>query len=152
MNTAKELATTSLFADLASDDLALFAGLAREVQFSPEEKVYSAGTAGDSFFVIIAGRFRVQVTDENKDEVVVATLKAGSYFGEMEVIGGLNRTADVIAEQESRCYRFDSAAVLSTLKGNDHLAAHFYRHICRELIRRLQSTTRDMGYFKSRAT
>ena len=56
------------------------------------------------------------------------------------------------SEEDSRCYRFDASKVLELLKRNDTVAAHFYRQVCRELIRRLRSTTRDMGYFKARAT
>ncbi len=151
MNTAKELATTSLFEALSAEDLAAFAGIAREVKLAPEQVVYAAESAGDSFFVIVEGAFRVQVADEHGDEVTVATLKPGSTFGEMEVIGGMNRTAAVVSEGDGRCYRFAAAAVLDLLKRNDKLAAHFYREVSRELIRRLRSTTRDMGYFRARA-
>ncbi len=151
MNTAKELAETSLFHGMEPDHLAAFAGIAREATFGPEDPVYQAGSAGDSFFVIVEGAARVQVLDENDEEVTVATLKAGSYFGEMEVIGGMNRTAAVVSEEETRCYRFDASAVLDLLKRNDRIASHFYRQVCRELIKRLKSTTRDMGYFKSRS-
>ncbi len=151
MNTAKELAENSLFRDLDKDGLAAFAGIAQEVSFGPEEVVYEAATAGDSFFVIVEGQFRVQVIDEHNDEVTVATLKVGSAFGEMEVLGNMNRTAAVVSEADSRCYRFDASRTLELLKRNNNVAAIFYRQVCRELILRLKSTTRNMGYFKSRA-
>ena len=64
MNTAKELAETTLFCGMQSDDLAAFAGIAREVTFGPQDMVYEAGSAGDSFFVIIEGSFRVWVCHE----------------------------------------------------------------------------------------
>ena len=151
MNTAKDLATTELFKELSTDLLAAFAAVAREAKFEPGQVVYETGSAGDSFFVIVEGEFVVRVKDDHGEDVDVATLKAGSYFGEMEVLGGMNRTASVVSDADSRCYRFDAATLLDLLKRNDKLAAHFYRHICRELIKRLKSTTRDMGYFKSRA-
>jgi len=151
METAKELGTTELFQGLKPDDLAHFAGIASEKRFGPDEVVYDAGGAGDSLYVIVEGSFTVRVNDENDEEVDVATLKAGSYFGEMEVIGGFNRTASVVALSDARCYNFDAGGLLSLLKQNDTLAAHFYREICRGVIKRLKATTRDMGYFKSRA-
>lgn len=152
MDTAKELGETTLFKGLTGDDLARFAGIASEVKYGPEEAVYDAGNAGDSLFVIVEGNFVVRVTDEHEEDVDVATLKPGSYFGEMEVIGGINRTAAIISEQDGRCYRFDAAQLVALLKQQDHLAAHFYREICKGLIQRLKNTTRDMGYFKARAT
>lgn len=151
MDTAKELGETSLFAGLGPDDLAAFAGIALEKEFGPEELVYEAGSAGDSLYVIIEGEFAVRVVDEHGDEVDVAVLKPGTYFGEMEVVGGINRTAAIVSQADGRCYRFDAAQLLSLLKRNHHLAAHFYREVCKGLITRLKNTTRDMGYFKSRA-
>ncbi|MBI5508823.1 MAG: cyclic nucleotide-binding domain-containing protein [Deltaproteobacteria bacterium] len=151
MNTAKELAETELFKDLAPELLAAFAAIAREAKYEPGKVVYETGTAGDSFFIIVAGEFAVRVKDEHGEEVDVATLKPGSYFGEMEVIGGMNRTAAVVSEGDGRCYRFDATTLVDLLKRNEKLAAHFYRQVCRELIKRLKSTTRDMGYFKARA-
>ena len=151
MEAAKELGDTTLFKGLQADHLASFAGIAQSISFGPEDVVYTAGSAGDSLFVIIEGTFTVRVRDENGEEVDVATLKPNSYFGEMEVIGGINRTASVVSVGDSRCYRFDAAQLMALLKRNDHLGAFFYREVSKELINRLKNTTRDMGYFKSRA-
>ncbi len=151
MNTAKELGEIELFKGLNPDQLAQFAAIAREVKFGPEDQVYAADSAGDSMYVIVDGSFVVRVKDENSDEVDVATLKPGSYFGEMEVIGGMNRTAAVVSAGDGRCYRFEAQQLLDLLKRDAPLAAHFYRGVTRELIKRLRNTTRDMGYFKARA-
>lgn len=152
MNTALELAENELFKGLSPEQLASFAGIAREQSFEPGQQAYEAGAAGDSLYVIAQGEFVVRVTDDAGDEVDVATLKPGSYFGEMEIIGGMNRTAAVVSEGEGRCYRFEAAELLALLKRDAALAAHFYRQVSRELVRRLRNTTRDMGYFKARAT
>ncbi len=150
MNTAKELAETELFKDLPAEQLAAFAAIAREARYQPGQVVYEAGSAGDALYLIVAGEFVVRAKDENGDEVEVATLRTGSYFGEMEVVGGMSRTASVAADGDARCYRIDAGTLVDLLKRNDKIAAHFYRQVCRELIKRLKSTTRDMGYFKAR--
>ena len=152
MSATEELAKTNLFDGMEAADLEAFAALAREVKFGPEESVYQAGSAGDSMYVIVEGAFAVRVTDEDEEEVDVAHLKPGSYFGEMEVLGGMGRTAAIVSEGDGRCYRFDATELTGLLKTNKSVAAHFYREVCSELIRRLKNTTRDMGYFKARAT
>lgn len=152
MEAAKELAKTELFEGLPPEDLAAFASVAREVRFAPDMKVYDPGASGDALYVIVEGAFSVQVKDDHGDEVEVARLKAGNYFGEMEVIGGIGRTAAVVSMQDGRCYVFDAAALMALLKDKSHLAAHFYQRVARELVRRLKNTTRDMGFFKARAT
>ena len=151
MNSAEELAETALLEGLADADIAALAAIATEAVFGPQEQVYAAGSAGDSMYVIVEGEFAVRVLDEHGEEVDVATLKPGTYFGEMEVIGAINRTAAIVSLDDGRCHRFDATALLSVLGQHDHLAAHFYRQVCRGLIQRLKNTTRDMGYFKARA-
>ncbi len=152
MDTVKALQTVALFKDLKeAEDLSAFAAIAIEERFTPEQVVYSAGSAGDSLYAIIEGDFVVRVADDEGDEVDVAVIKTGSYFGEMEVIGGFGRTAAVVSRGDGRCLRFDAADLKNLLQQNDRLAAHFYREVCGELIHRLKSTTRDMGYFKARA-
>jgi len=151
VDTANVLKKSQLFEGLDGDGLAAFAGIASEANFGPEELVYESGHAGDSLFVIVEGEFVVRVLDENQDEVDVAVLRPGSYFGEMEVFGGMNRTAAIVSQSDGRCCRFDAAEFLALLKGDDRLGAHVYKEVCKGLITRLQHTTRDTGYFKSRA-
>lgn len=152
MDTTAELAQTELFADLDADSVAKFAAIATSVSFGPEDVVYEAGSAGDSLFIIADGDFVVRVSDDEDEEVDVATLHKGTYFGEMEVVGGMNRTAAIVSAGDGRCFRFDAAKLIALLKSNHDLAAHFYREVSKGLIKRLRNTTRDMGYFKMRAT
>lgn len=151
MDIAQALTASELFAGVRPEDLAALVGIAHRVAYEPEQVVYEADSAGDSVYVIVEGTFVVRMRDENGDEVEVARLKPPSYFGEMELIGGMNRTAAVASEGDGVCVRLDAVALLEVLKRSDRLAAHFYRQVSRELVRRLRNTTRDMGYFKARA-
>ena len=151
MDVGLELAKIELFAGLPAEDLAAIVLIAQPVRFEPSQVIYRTGDAGDALYVIVEGTVTVRTHDENGDEVEVARLKAGSYFGEMEVIGGMTRTASIVAESDGRGYRLVGNALLDALGRSDRLAAHFYRQISRELVRRLRNTTRDMGYFKTRA-
>ncbi|MEO1483583.1 MAG: cyclic nucleotide-binding domain-containing protein [Myxococcota bacterium] len=152
MDTAKELADSELFEGLGAEEIAAFANIAQEVRYEPEEQVFGPGSAGDALFVIAEGTFMVRVTDDEGEEVDVASLGNGTYFGEMEVIGGTNRTAAIVSAGDGRCYRFDASELLALLSAKPPLAAHFYRQVARELVKRLRHTTRDMGFFKARAT
>ncbi len=151
MDIARSLTASELFDGVRPEDLAALVGIAQRLAFAPEQTVYEPDSAGDSMYVIVEGVFVVRVRDEHGDEVDIVRLKPGSYFGEMELIGGMNRTAAVISEGDGVCIRLDAVALLDVLKRSDRLAAFFYRQVSRELVRRLRNTTRDMGYFKARA-
>lgn len=72
-----------------------------ELVSSSAERLYAAGetivhegASGSSMFVIGSGRVRVTLGPTRQE---VATLEAGSYFGEMSLLTGDPRTADVSA-------------------------------------------------------
>lgn len=59
---------------------------------SPGERVIRAGERGDAMYFIVSGSVEVQVKGRE-----VAKLQAGAYFGEMALLTGERRTADVTA-------------------------------------------------------
>ena len=58
---------------------------------SPGERVIRVGDRGDGMYFISSGAVEVQLEDEP------VRLQAGSFFGEMALLSGGRRTADVIA-------------------------------------------------------
>jgi branched-chain amino acid transport system substrate-binding protein len=65
---------------------------ARVRVYSAGETIIRHGTAGDSMFIVHEGSVSIRV-DENE----VARLKAGDFFGEMALLTGETRAADVVA-------------------------------------------------------
>ncbi|MBB4567080.1 cation:proton antiporter [Rhizobium leucaenae] len=83
--------TFPMFADLddnAQEELLL---LFRPRSASPGDRVIRTGDRGDSMYFIASGAVEVQLED---DEI---PLGAGAFFGEMAVLTGARRTADVVA-------------------------------------------------------
>ncbi|MGC8917364.1 MAG: cyclic nucleotide-binding domain-containing protein [Thermoanaerobaculum sp.] len=62
------------------------------------DPIVREGDYGDSLFLIVDGKVRVEATDPRGRKVVLATLGAGDFFGEVAVLTGKPRTATVVAE------------------------------------------------------
>ena len=60
------------------------------------EVIVKQGDPGDSMFIISTGEVRATVDKQGQD-IPVATLKDGDFFGEMAVLSGEPRTATVTA-------------------------------------------------------
>ena len=70
-------------------------------RFSPPELILKEGDAGRSFFVIVEGKVRVFKAQPGGKELTLAHLSEGAFFGEMALLSGAPRTANVAAEEET---------------------------------------------------
>lgn len=62
--------------------------------FEPGQDIFHQGDLGDRVYIIGSGKAEV-VRDEGNKEVVLATLSAGEYFGEMALLNHTTRNATV---------------------------------------------------------
>jgi CRP/FNR family cyclic AMP-dependent transcriptional regulator len=89
----------ALFSDLDERELRTVAGSMKERTFPAGSNVLEEGESGVGFFVIESGSARVSVGGSD-----VGTLGPGDHFGEIALIGDVDRTATITAETALRCY------------------------------------------------
>jgi CRP/FNR family cyclic AMP-dependent transcriptional regulator len=101
--------------------------------------IVSEGDETDSLYVIVEGRVKVYVSDEEGREVVLGTQGPGDYFGEMVLDGG-PRSASVVTLEPSRF------AVVGKQRFRDFLYAHpeFSIHLVEKLIARTRALTENV--------
>jgi CRP-like cAMP-binding protein len=87
-----------LFGGVSREDLAAIAERAIEVDFPIDHVIARQGEIGTGLFVVIEGAVRVV-----RDGEELARMGAGDFFGEMSVIDGLPRVAQVITTEPTRC-------------------------------------------------
>ena len=87
-----------LFGGVAQDDLAAIGERAIEVEFPVDHVIARQGEIGTGLFIVIDGAVRVV-----RDGEELARLGPGDFFGEMSVIDGLPRVAQVVATEPTRC-------------------------------------------------
>jgi NADH:ubiquinone reductase (H+-translocating) len=81
--------------DLAETKLEPESGIQKQ-HFQPGDVVFQQGDLGDSVYVIEEGECDV-LREENGERKLLATLKAGDYFGEMAVLADQSRNATIQA-------------------------------------------------------
>ena len=88
-----------LFAKLSPLQAETMANAVTKVHYKRGETVVEQGKSPDALFIILSGRARVLMTDNKDREVILSTLRAGDYVGEMSLIDGEPHSASVIADQ-----------------------------------------------------
>jgi small-conductance mechanosensitive channel len=94
------------------------AAAARTHVYSRGETIISRGDEGDSMFIVHQGRVAVRVDDRE-----VAQLEPGDFFGEMALLTGEERTADVVAVTDVVAVEITKAALNPVLQEHPGLAA-----------------------------
>src|SRR5689334_3943042 len=87
-----------LFKAVDQAGLGALAAASVEVDFPAERVIARQGEIGTGFFVIVDGMVRV-----TRDGTMVARLGPGEFFGELSVLDGGPRVAQVTAEEPTRC-------------------------------------------------
>src|SRR5262249_40222524 len=86
------------------------------VNLQPEALLFSKGDAGDALFVLLEGEVEVRTSTEAGKDVRLAALKPYAVIGEMAVLDGGERSADVAAIRRSRLVRVSRDAALDALQ------------------------------------
>ena len=92
-----------------------------------------AGATGVGFFFILDGD--VEVRQRGK---TIAKLGKGQFFGEMALIDGQPRTADVVAVGPTECFALSAWSFSSLIKTEPKISMG----VMKELVKRLRETDR----------
>jgi CRP-like cAMP-binding protein len=90
-----------LFDDLPQDAFVALVNRLGYHRYVPGHLIIREGDPGRSFFIIVEGRVRVYKSGPDGKEITLAHLGEGAFFGEMALLSGAPRTANVVAEEES---------------------------------------------------
>ena len=90
-----------LLAELPEEEAATLAAVLEYRQVKKGQCVLRAAEPGQFVMFIVAGRLRVVLTSTDGREYVVDLLGAGDLFGELALLTGAPRSADVEAAEDS---------------------------------------------------
>src|SRR5713226_3164877 len=105
---AQSLARVPLFKRLEPQELEKLAEEIDQVNFKDGEVIFNEHDRGDSLYVIESGSVRIWVIDEDVNEVTLAELKPGEFFGEMAVLDRGERSSSATAIVDTHLHRLSS--------------------------------------------
>jgi eukaryotic-like serine/threonine-protein kinase len=111
MSHAEFLSTVDGFRVIESEELENIAENIQERTFHAGDYLIRKGDRGDNMYVLVEGKVRVPIFDESGSEKLVFHLGRGDLVGEMALLTGDPRSADVIAESEVKCLDFAGATL-----------------------------------------
>jgi len=134
MKNIELLKTVSLFWDLDKIELGYISDKMVSKKFENGNLIFLEESEGKNLFFVVEGSVKVTRLSKDGREVILAMLNAGDFFGEMSLLDGEARSANVIALEKTE--------VLS-LNRNDFLVVlHDYPKIAIQLLKEMTSRLR----------
>ncbi len=131
------LQKTPIFAKTSGASLEAMLKSAVQKSVKAGTKIVEKGQSGVGFYLILDGEAEV-VADGKK----LADLGPGSFFGELSVIDGAPRTADVVAKTDTTCLVVTQWAMRSLISSHPEIALSMLEELCK----RLRSTNRVLPH------
>lgn len=112
MSTAQHLRNVPIFSDLKDSDLNIIAEKMISRSYDKGKMILLEESQGETFFIIKKGAVKVTRQSDDGREVILAILGESDFFGEMSLLDGEGRSANIVSN--------DNAEVL-TLSRSDFL-------------------------------
>lgn len=133
------LQSLSLFKGLDTETLRQLAKNIRLREFQAGEVIYYQGDPGSTCHIVIQGKVRVFLVGEDGRELSVRILVPGEIFGEMALLEGLPRSANIETLEETWTLELAHDVLLECLRKSPTLALN----LLQDLSARLRSSTVD---------
>jgi len=105
---AQSLARVPLFKRLEPHELEKLAEEIDQVDYKADEVIFNEHDHGDALYVVEEGSVRIWVTDEDLNEVTLAELQPGQFFGELAVLDRGERSSSATAITDAHLHRLSS--------------------------------------------
>ena len=137
------LRRVKILAALSEEQLLKFGEFMEVVPVRQWSEVVHSGDVGDAMYLILEGELRVRIMVGDKERILT-TLGAGEFFGEIALFDNEPRSADVIANLDSKLLRVSSEAFERLIEQAPELAAPIVHAIGKTLAARIRADNKRM--------
>ncbi len=96
------LQSIPLFESLGKRDLSLILNIIHSRSYLTGEYIFYQGDPGIGLYVIREGKVRIIRSDEEGNEIELAIISKGDFFGELAMVDGEKRSASAVAKTDVR--------------------------------------------------
>jgi CRP/FNR family cyclic AMP-dependent transcriptional regulator len=93
-----------LFALLSPQEQETLASMLRRRSIRKGDFLFHKGDEGTALYIIFKGLIKIAVSTNRGDEVTLAMLADGDFFGEMALLDDLPRSTDAMALEDTQLY------------------------------------------------
>ena len=127
------LRRVSIFENI-SDEALINLGRAIRVRDCPTETlIFSQDEPGIALFIIVSGRVKISIVGDSGKEIVLSFLHDEDFFGEMALLDGLPRSANVMTTEPTTLAILERDAFLRCIQKRPEIAVSMLSELSKRL-------------------
>jgi len=123
----------SIFSDLEEDTLDQISKLGIKKSFTKDSVVLFESESGSALFVIVKGKVKVSRFGEDSKEIILTILTESDFFGEMAILDGFSRSANVTAIEDSELFIIQGNELLNLLRSHPEISINLLQELTHRL-------------------
>ena len=116
MSKVEHLRKVPIFSDLSDSDLKKISKKMISRLYEKGKMILLEQSQGETFFIIISGVVKVTRLSDDGREVILAILGESDFFGEMSLLDGEGRSANIVANEQSEVVTLSRSDFLDCLQ------------------------------------
>jgi CRP/FNR family cyclic AMP-dependent transcriptional regulator len=129
-----------LFSTFSEQQLNAVLAYVQHRRYPRNSLIVRAGDETDALYIILSGRVKVLMQDDEGHEVILSIMGSHEFFGEMGLLDDQPRSANVETLEPCEMLRLSKAGFVTCMKDNFDLAMR----IIRNLVKRLRDADRKI--------
>ena len=134
------LKSVPLFASFSDQQIVTLLNYVQHRSFARHIFVMQMGDETDSIYIVLSGKVKVVITDDQGREVILGFMGPQEFFGEMGILDDQPRSASVYTLEPCEMLRLSKAAFMNCLKEHSEVAML----VIRNLVKRLRAADRKI--------
>lgn len=127
------LSFVPIFAELNDETLTKIEKLGHRKFYSRDSVILFEHETASALFVIIKGRVKVSRVSEDGKEVILTILNDSDFFGEMAILDGLTRSANVTAMEDSEIFMIQRSDFIKLLYDHPEVSIALMQELTKRL-------------------
>lgn len=139
------LSGVPLFSGLNRRELKRIARIAHQRQYAQGERLFQIGHPGAAMFVIMSGKVDIVIPQQEQSDLLLASLAAGSFMGELALLDDTPRSASAVAAEDSQVIAFFRSDFNRLIEKETAIGSKVLKELAQIIGQRLKVTNQQLS-------
>ncbi|MBL7960683.1 Crp/Fnr family transcriptional regulator [bacterium] len=118
-----------IFSEISSKDLEKIVAVTHHRKYRKDNMILIEEEAGQTMFILMSGQVKISRISEDGREVILAVMGAGEFFGELSLLDGQSRSANVTVIKDAEMLLINRDDFLNLLNEFPRIAIQLLREL-----------------------